>query len=52
MTNEQEVQVQTWDPGKGNPTPRGQVHCCGLPRLYQSGVFADDERAIYPPQVR
>ena len=35
MINKQEVQVQTWGLGRGNPTPKRQVHCCGLPRLDQ-----------------
>ena len=35
MFNKQEVQIHTWGPGKGNPTPRRQVQCCGGPRLDQ-----------------
>jgi hypothetical protein len=32
MNNKQEVKVQTRGPDRGNPTPRRQVRCCGLPR--------------------
>ncbi len=35
MNNEQEVQIQTCGPGRGNPTLERQVHCCGLPQLNQ-----------------
>jgi hypothetical protein len=33
MFNVQEVKVQTRGPDRGNPTPRRQGPCCGLPRL-------------------
>jgi len=35
MTNRQEVQIQTWDPDVGNPTPTRQGPGIGAPMLSQ-----------------
>ena len=35
MTNEQEVQVHTRGPGRGNPSLKRQVRCRGVPRIRQ-----------------
>ena len=60
MNNEQEVQIQTWGPGRGNPTPKRQVHCRGLPRLNQKdvkcwkareGMCGRSHRCVHLPNV-